>query len=186
MIRTSLVMALALAGAAPAAAQYVSKKAPLTLGQQQSQRAVMLFRDSLVAAQGALAALERDYEKASAALLESRAATIADRCAAAARTLPVARQLLVGAELQGPEQDRGRRDMLAALDRTRPVLGDCEKTYRPMGARGRGEEVRAYGNMRAKPIKKELSRFDQSVYSFARAMGLEVRDLVRAGPAPVG
>jgi hypothetical protein len=186
MIRTSLVMALALAGATPAAAQYVSKKQPLTLGQEQSQRAVILFRDSLVAAQASLAALERDYEKASAAALESRATTIAERCAAAARTLPVARQLLVSAELQGPEQDRARRDMLTALDRTKPTLGTCETTYRPLGAPGHGEEVRSYGNLRAKPIKKELTKFEQSVYSFARGMGLEVRDIVRAGPAPVG
>lgn len=186
MNRTLLLVTLALAGASPLAGQQmVTKQAKLSAGQDQAQRAVMLFRDSVVAAQAALSNLERDYQKASPANLESRAATIARRCSGALRTLPTARHLLATAEATTPEQERGRDDMLKAMDRTKPVLGDCQRAFEPLGQQGKGEEVRGYGNQRAKPIKKGLSQFEGSVPPFSRAMGLDLHTVLRAGKSPV-
>jgi hypothetical protein len=145
----------------------------------------MLLRDSVSAAQGALANLERDYQKASAANLEGRAANITRRCAGALRTLPTARHLLATAELTTPEHERGRDDMLKSMDRTKPVLDDCRRTFEPLSQQGKGEEVRGYGNQRAKPITKGLSQFEGSVPPFSRALGLDLHTVLRAGKSPV-
>jgi len=186
MKHASLLLVLALAGTSSLAAQqFVKKSAALSPGQQQSQDAVMMLRDSVTAAQAALAQLSRDFEQASPQSLESRAARIGERCAAGSRTVPVSRQLLRGAELGTPEMNTGRKMMLETFDRTASALAECEKTFTPLGKPGKGEEVRGYGNHLAEPIRKKLGQFDTAVPPFARALQLDVRTLLRAGPSPV-
>ena len=182
-----LAIALVLAGVAPCAAQQrvMPAKKVLSPAQEQAQKGIMLLRDSVVAAQGALQQLERDYQQAAPRTLESWARRVADRCAAAQRTVPVARALVSAGEFVQREMVKGQKDMLTAIDRTVSPLKDCEATFGPLAAQGKGEEVRAYGNSRAKPLRKEFEKFDRAVQQAAQALDLDIRTLTHAGKAPV-
>lgn len=182
-----LVLALVLAGAAPCAAQQpvLPAKKVLSPAQEQAQKGIMLLRDSLLGAQGALQQLERDYQQAAPRTLESWARRIADRCAGAQRTVPVARALVSAGEFVQREMVKGQKDMVAAIDRTVSPLKDCESTFGPLAAPGKGEEVRAYGNSRATPIRKQLEKYNRAVKDAAHALDLDIRTLTNAGKAPV-
>jgi uncharacterized protein YukE len=183
----SLILALVLAGAAPAAAQQniMPSEKVLSPEQAQAQKGIILLRDSVVVAQGALRQLERDYQQAAPATLESWARQIAERCAGAQRTVPVARALVSAPEFVQREMVKGQQDMIKSIDRTSATLGECETTFAPLSAQGKGEEVRAYGNRRAQPLRKALERYDQAVHQAARALDLDVRAITKAGKAPV-
>lgn len=182
-----LILALALAGAAPGAAQQrpVPSEKVLSPAQEQAQKGIMLLRDSVLGAQSALRQLERDYQQAAPRTLESWARQIADRCAGAQRTVPVARALVSAAEFVQREMVKGQQDMIKAMDRTSVTLGDCETTFAHLAAEGKGEEVRAYGNRRAQPLRKDLERYDQAVHQAVRVLDLDVRTVTKAGKGPV-
>jgi hypothetical protein len=74
---------------------------------------------------------------------------------------------------------------VTAIDRTVSPLKDCETTFMPLSAQGKGEEVRAYGNSRAKSIQKELEKYHQAVLNAARSLDLDIRVLTNAGKGPV-
>ena len=187
MTRPAVLLALVLAGAAPCAAQQMINNGPkqLTPEQAQAQKGIILLRDSVVAAQGALRQLQRDYAKASPITLEAWARQVADRCAAAARTAPVARQLVAGGSFVPAAMAKGQKTMVEAIDQVAPALGDCTSTFKPLAEAGKGEEVRAYGNARAKPLLKRLDKFDQAVHQSVQAMQLDIREVTRAGRAPI-
>jgi hypothetical protein len=182
-----IVTALVLAGVAPCAAQQqvLPAKKVLSPAQEQAQKGIMLLRDSVLGAQSALQQLERDYQQAAPSTLESWARQIADRCGAAQRTVPVSRALVSGAEFTQREMVKGQKDMVAAIDRTSKSLQGCSSTFGPLAERGKGEEVRAYGNSRAKPIRKELEKFGRAVHDAAGTLDLDIRTLTNAGKAPV-
>lgn len=182
-----LILALVLTGAAPGAAQQkvMPSEKVLSPAQEQAQKGIMLLRDSVLGAQSALRQLERDYQQAAPRTLESWARQISERCAGAQRTVPVARALVSAAEFVQREMVKGQQDMIKAIDRTSVTLGECETTFTPLAADGKGEEVRAYGNRRAKPLRKDLERYDQAVHQTARVLDLDVRAITKAGKAPV-
>jgi hypothetical protein len=182
-----LIVALVIAGATPGAAQQraVPMEKKLSPAQEQAQKGIMLLRDSVLGAQSALRQLERDYQQAAPRTLESWARQIAERCAGAQRTVPVARALVSAPEFVQREMVKGQQDMIQAIDRTSRTLGSCETTFAPLAADGKGEEVRAYGNRRAQPLRKDLERYDQAVHQAARALDLDVRTITKAGKAPV-
>jgi uncharacterized protein YukE len=182
----AVLAALVLAGAAPCAAQQAMKSGPKQLSpeQAQAQKGIMLMRDSVLAAQSALRQLQRDYEKAAPRTLEGWAGQAAERCAAAERTSQVARALVAGPSFIPAEMARGQKDMVAAIDKSRTTLGSCQSTFKPLAAAGKGEEVRAYGNYRAKPLLKQLEKFDQAVHNAIHALDLDVREVLKAGKAP--
>lgn len=184
----AVLAALVLAGVAPCAAQQAivrSGAQPLSPEQAQAQKGIMLLRDSVLAAESALRRLQRDYEKAAPRTLEGWAGQVAERCAAAERTAPVARQLVGGASFIPSEMARGQKDMVASIDRTRSALADCHSTFKPLSAAGKGEEVRAYGNRRAEPTLKQLAKFDESVHKAVQALDLDVREVLKAGKGPL-
>jgi uncharacterized protein YukE len=183
----NLILALVLTGAVPGAAQQkvMPSEPVLSPAQEQAQRGIILLRDSVLGAQSALRQLERDYQQAAPRTLESWARQIADRCAGAQRTVPVARALVSAAEFVPREMVKGQQDMIKAIDRTNRTLGECETTFAPLAADGKGEEVRAYGNRRAQPLRKDLERYDQAVHEAARALDLDLRTITKAGKAPV-
>jgi hypothetical protein len=182
-----LILVLTFAAAAPGAAQQspLPSEKVLSPAQEQAQKGIMLLRDSVLGAQSALRQLERDYQQAAPRTLESWARQVADRCAGAQRTVPVARALVSAAEFVQREMVKGQQDMIKAIDRTSVTLGDCETTFAPLAAEGKGEEVRAYGNRRAQPLRKDLERYDQAVHQAARALDLDVRTVTKAGKGPV-
>jgi hypothetical protein len=182
-----VVTALVLAGAAPLAAQQavMPAKKVLSPAQEQAQKGIMLLRDSVLGAQSALQQLERDYQQAAPRTLESWARRIADRCAAAQRTVPVSRALVSAGEFVQREMIQGQKDMVRAIDRTVATLKHCEATFTPLSEPGKGEEVRAYGNSLATPIRKDLEKYNKAVKDAARSLDLDIRTLTNAGKAPV-
>jgi hypothetical protein len=183
----NLILALVLTGAAPGAAQqkFTPNEKVLSPAQEQAQKGITLLRDSVLGAQSALRQLERDFQQAAPRTLESWARQIADQCAGAQRTVPVARALVAAAEFVQSGMVKGQEEMIKAIDRTSVTLGECETTFAPLAVDGKGEEVRAYGNRRAQPLRKGLERYDQAVHQAVRSLDLDVRTITKAGKAPV-
>jgi hypothetical protein len=154
--------------------------------QKQARDAVSTLRDSVAAAGGALAGLGADAQTASLQVLESRAATVVDRCAAAERQRAHSVTQLSEAPLAEPGEIKAQKEMLKQMDKLKKPLDQCLATYQPMSQRGKGQEVRDYGPSRAKPIIAGFQQFDQSLKPFATAMKIQFRPILsNAGPSPL-
>jgi hypothetical protein len=188
-MKTHVVLAaLVLAGAASGAAQQAVVKSgekTLSLEQAQAQKGIMLLRDSLVATGSALRQLQRDYDKVSPRTLEGWARQVADHCAGAERTAPVARALVGGGSFIPSEMARAQKSMVQEIDRTTNALRSCQSTFRPLAEPGKGEEVRGYGNRRAEPILEQFKKYDAAAHRTALALDLDVREVFKAGQAPL-
>lgn len=177
---------LVLLAAAPLSAQAVaSQPSALDPGRQLAQGGIMLMRDSVSVALGAIAQLQRDYRQASAPTLESYARQVNVACAAAERTWPTARRMVADAGLTTVQQQRAQGDMLQSFDRLKPGLAECQRTFGPLGQPGKGEEVRGYGNRRAEPVRGKLEAYNRSILPFIRALKLDAREVIGAGPSPL-
>ncbi|MCU0620716.1 MAG: hypothetical protein MUC69_04345 [Gemmatimonadales bacterium] len=171
---------VALLAAVPLAAQGTR----LDPGREQSQAGIMMMRDSLVPALGAVAQLQRDYQKAQPATLEGYARQVTATCAAAERTWPAARTLVADAALTTVDQQRAQGEMVASFDRLKPALIECQRTFEPLGQPGKGEEVRGYGNRRAEPVRRKLEGFNRSLTPFIRSLKLDARTVLHMPPSP--
>ena len=163
----------------------VYKPEQLTPVQLQARNAVSTLRDSVAAAGGALSRLTADVQTTSPQVLESRASTIVDRCAAAERQRVVSADQLSSAALTEPNEIKARKDMLKQMDKLKKSIDLCASTYQPLAKPGKGQEVRDYGPSRAKPILKGFQEFDQSLKPFASAMHIQFRPLLNAGKSPL-
>ena len=170
---------------AGAALPQVYKPEQLTPVQLQARNAVSTLRDSVAAAGGALSRLGADVPTTSLQVLESRANTIVDRCGAAERQRLVSQKQLSSAALTAEGEIKAQKDMLKQMDKLKKSLDLCTKTYTPLAATGKGQEVRDYGASRAKPILKGLQEFDQSLKPFSKAMNIQFRPLLNAGKSPL-
>jgi hypothetical protein len=170
----------------PAAAlPQVYKPEQLTPVQRQARDAVSNLRDSVSAAGGALARLSADVQTTSLQVLESRASTVVDRCAAAERQRTNSVTQLSTAALTTEGELQARKDMLKEMSKLKKSLDQCHATYQPLAQRGKGQEVRDYGPSRAKPILTGFQTFDQSLKPFAKAMQIQFRPLLNAGKSPL-
>ncbi len=163
----------------------VYKPEQLTPVQLQARNAVSTLRDSVAAAGGALNKLGTDGQMTSPQVLESRASTVVDRCAAAERQRVASAQQLSTAALTEPNEIKARKEMLSQMDKLKKSIDLCTKTYTPLAKQGMGQEVRDYGPSRAKPIIKGFQEFDQSLKPFASAMHIQFRPLLNAGKSPL-
>jgi hypothetical protein len=154
--------------------------------QKQARDAVSTLRDSVAAAGGALASLGADAQTTSLQVLESRAATIVDRCAAAERQRAHSVTQLSAAPLTASGELKAQKDMLREMNKLKKPLDQCHATYQPMSGLGKGQEVRDYGPSRAKPILAGFQQFDKSLKPFATAMKIQFRPMLNdAGPSPL-
>ena len=170
---------------ARAALPQVYKPEQLTPVQLQARNAVSTLRDSVAAAGGALSRLGADVPTTSLQVLESRANTIVDRCGAAERQRLVSQKQLSSAPLTAEGEIKAQKDMLKQMDKLKKSLDLCTKTYSPLAAAGKGQEVRDYGASRAKPILKGMQEFDQSLKPFSKAMNIQFRPMLNAGKSPL-
>ena len=154
--------------------------------QKQARDAVALLRDSVSAAGGALAGLSADAPSTSLQVMESRAATVVDRCEAAERQRTQSVKDLSTAPLTTPGELKAQKDMLKQMDKLKKPLDQCLTTYQPLAQRGKGQEIRDYGPARAKPIIAGFQQFDQSLKAFATAMKIQFRPMITsAGKSPL-
>lgn len=163
----------------------VYKPEQLNPVQLQARDAVASLRDSVAAAGGALARLSADVQTTSLQVLESRANTVVDRCAAAERQRTLSATQLSSAALTSQGELKARKDMLKEMSKLKKPLDQCASTYQPLAQRGKGQEMRDYGPSRAKPILAGFQRFDQSLKPFAKAMQIQFRPLLNAGKSPL-
>lgn len=169
-----------------AALPQVYRSEQLTPVQRQARNAVSSLRDSVAAAGGALSRLGADDQTTSLQVLESRASTIVDRCAAAERQRVSSVTQLSTAPLTTPGEIQAQKDMLKEMDKLRKSLDLCTRTYSPLAQNGKGQEVKDYGPSRAKPIVRGLQDFDQSLKPFAKAMNIQFRPMINnAGKSPL-
>jgi len=154
--------------------------------QKQARDAVSLLRDSVAAAGGALAGLSADAPTTSLQVLESRAATVVDRCNAAERQRTQSVKELSTAQLTETGELKAQKDMLKEMNRLKKPLDQCLTTFQPLSQRGKGQEMRDYGPSRAKPILSGFQQFDQSIKPFATAMKIQFRPIINsAGKSPL-
>ena len=170
----------------PAAAlPQVYKPEQLTPVQRQARDAVSSLRDSVSAAGGALSRISVDVQTTSLQVLESRATTVVDRCAAAERQRTSSISQLSSAALTTEGELKARKDMLKEMNKLKKSLDLCTSTYQPLAHAGKGQEVRDYGPTRAKPILAGFQQFDQSLKPFSKAMAIQFRPLLNAGKSPL-
>lgn len=170
---------------AGAALPQVYKPEQLNPAQKQARDAVSTLRDSVAAAGGALARLGADVQTTSPQVLESRASTVVDRCAAAERQRTQSVTQLSSAALTAEGELKAQKDMLKEMGKLKKSLNLCTSTYQPLAQRGKGQEVRDYGPTRAKPILAGFQQFDQSLKPFSMAMQIQFRPLLNAGKSPL-
>ena len=170
---------------AGAALPQVYKPEQLTPVQLQARNAVSTLRDSVAAAGGALSHLSADVQSTSTQVLESRANTVVDRCAAAERQRVSSEKQLSSAALTSQGELKAQKDMLKEMGKLKKSLDLCTRTYTPLASAGKGQEVRDYGPSRAKPIIKGFQAFDQSLKPFSKAMNIQFRPLLNAGKSPL-
>ncbi len=164
----------------------VYKPEQLSPVQKQARDAVSTLRDSVAAAGGALSGLGADAPTTSLRVLESRAATVVDRCAAAERQRAHSVTQLSTAALTEPGEIKAQKDMLKQMSMLTKPLDQCRSTFQPMAQLGKGQEVRDYGPSRAKPILAAFQHFDQSLKPFATAMQIQFRPIINsAGKGPL-
>lgn len=153
---------------------------------RQARDAVSTLRDSVSAAGGALAKLSADINTTSLQVLESRASTVVDRCAAADRQRAKSAEELATAQLTTPGELKAQKDMVAEMNSLKKTLDSCAATYQPLAKPGKGQEVRDYGNARARPIIAGLQKYEQSLKPFATDMKVQFRPLLNnAGKSPI-
>lgn len=170
---------------AGAALPQVYKPEQLTPVQLQARNAVSTLRDSVAAAGGALSHLSADVQTTSPEVLESRASTIVDRCAAAERQRIASEKQLSTAALTTQGELKAQSDMLKEMGKLKKSLDLCTRTYTPLASHGKGQEVRDYGPSRAQPIITGFQAFDQSLKPFSKAMNIQFRPMLNAGKSPL-
>jgi hypothetical protein len=184
----SIILAAALAtGVVPAARAQgmVVPNTPLTREQQAALDAIRDVRDSVVAASSLLAGLQRDMDRKPAPTLEEQARRITAQCSAAERQRVVSRKALAAQKFPDQGMRNGQKAMLTSMDQLKAPLGKCNTTYAPLGAAGKGEEMRDYGVSRSRPIVAGFSDFERTVVANAKQLKLPVREVLRAGPSPI-
>lgn len=174
-MRLAWLMIAGLICAGPAAAQTVMRpEPPLDSARAGVRTALLAFRDSLTAIDGAAARLQRDFRHASAASLLSRARVMRAACAGAARTLSPTRTAITDLELVERARLQRRGELLRAMDQLKKALTRCEVDFAAMSREGQGETVRGYGNDRAERIQSALRSYDKALQAFTAVMGIRL------------
>lgn len=172
------------ASSALAQSQLVVPNRPLTPVQVASIEAIGSLNDSVSAAAGAIAALQRDLGTKTPDVLVGQARTVQDRCAATELQRVRSIDSLKAQRFTTDSEKTGQRDMLASMKALKKPLDKCAAVFGPLSVAGKGEEVRAYAISRAKPVVKGLNDFNRTVVALSKKMKLPVRNVLRAGPSP--
>jgi hypothetical protein len=162
----------------------VQPAAPLDSARVVLRDALLVLRDSLVTIDGAAARLQRDYQRASAASLLSRARVMRDACTRSISALPPARQTVLEAQVSDSKAIQKRKDLIGAMDHLNGVLEWCRTEFTAMSQPDQAERVRGYANDRAGRVLGALRQYDQSLRNFLAFMGIKVMPL-GAGPPPL-
>ena len=169
----------------PLRAQVVAQpEAPLDSARAALRDALLVLRDSLVTVDASAARLQRDYREASGASLLSRARVMRDACGRSARTIPLTRSVVLQAKLSIGKKEKGRTELVGALDMLKGVLTQCEKDFAAMSQPDQAETVRGYANDRAVRVLGAVRRYEQNMQNFLGLMGIRITP-IGATPPPM-
>ena len=178
------LLAIAAAPALDAQAALVLPEQPLDSNRAAARDAIYVLRDSLQTVIAAIARLERDFRSTSVQSLTSRARELHGSCAAAERNVAPVRKVVGATATASKLQRREQVHLDAALGSLAGVLETCRTEFERLGTRGNGEEVRGYGNRRARPVRAEIMRYESAADGFFRALEIPNRPL-GARPDPL-
>ncbi|HMV31779.1 MAG: hypothetical protein U0104_10410 [Gemmatimonadales bacterium] len=178
-MRTYRLLTLALACAAlpgRLAAQAVLDDPALDSVQIVLRDAVYRLRDSLTLVDAATARIARDLRTTSDPALRSRARAVADRCAAAVKTIPVTRTIIALNPRPASDPRRAREQMDRALLTLEAELKGCVTEFERLSARGQEAELRGYGIGRGEKVRTAVRAFQPAAESyFGAALGVRYR-----------
>jgi hypothetical protein len=161
--------------AGPAVAQTVIRPTPpLDSARAVVRDALLVLRDSLNTVDAAGARLQRDFLQASGPSLLSRARVMHEACAHSGQAVPVARRVVLDAQLSLPTRLQRRKQLVVAMDQLSKALARCELEFAAMSKPGEAETVRGYGNVRAIRVQSAIRKYETSLSSFLGVMGIKV------------
>jgi hypothetical protein len=175
--RTGFFLAISL-WTGPAVAQTVIRPdPPLDSARVVVRDALLVLRDSLNTVDAAAARLQRDFRQASGPSLLSRARVMHQVCTHSGQTVPVARRVVLDAQLSQPIRLQHRKQLVVALDELSKALARCELDFAAMSKPGEAETVRGYGNPRAIRVQSAIRKYETSLSRFLGVMGIKVTPL---------
>lgn len=155
----------------------VTKPKPLDAERAPLREALVVLRDSLTTVDMARGRLRRDFQRASAASLVSRARVMRDACTAAGRTIPRTREVIGANRPSAPARATARTRLLEELGRLSAALGQCEKEFTAYSARDAGEQVRGYGNRDADKVREAIQRYNRVLQRYLAAYDFKIRPM---------
>lgn len=163
-------LALGIVPAAAAQSAMILPDKPLRPADAHVRDAVYQVRDSMAAVTSAAARLRRDFRTTSPAVLTSRARELARACSAALRNVPPTREAVVGRKVDTKLEAAERVRLERALDAVEESLRQCDTDFTALSARGKGEEVRGYGNRRAETVVKRIVDYEEAARGYFSAL----------------
>lgn len=165
-------LALALS-AAPLAGQAVLDDPVLDSVQTEVRDALYRLRDTLTTVDAATSRIARDIRSASDQVLRSRARVVAERCAAAAGTLPPIRELVGASNLPAHDRLKLRPRLVTALSTLEGQLTQCATEFTGLTAPAKAEELRGYGIGKGERLQARIREYQLSVVAyFKEALGI--------------
>ena len=173
--------ALCLMTSSAAAQMVVRPDPPLSAPQARLRDAAAVVRDSITQVDGAMARLERDFDRTSGASLRSRASVLGQACARLGRSLLQLEAAFEETGLPAPDP-RGRRPMFdKALEDVAQAAAQCRGHFTELSAPGREKDLREWAHHYSAKLYGSLRSFETSLQEYLAASGIRLRPVTPKG-----
>jgi hypothetical protein len=180
MIRAATAALVALAAAAPLAAQngrenFVQPDTALDAVHAPQRDAFLVLRDSTSAISGAGARLMSDMgPNASLAWMRARARGIADACARSEGPLAGARTVTSRGDWPLEPQKKAQADLLKAMKTFEKQLGECRKTWTNLAADTSQTSLRETAPYEMKKVSDQVTQFNLVAGKYLRYIDVKL------------
>ena len=173
--------ALCLMTSSAAAQVVVRPDPPLSAPQARLRDAALVVRDSITQVDGALARLERDFDRTSAASLRSRASVLSQACARLGRSIVQLDTAFDETGLPAPDPRRRRPMFEQALKDLTEAASQCRSHFSELSAPDREKDLRDWAHHYSAKLYASLRSFETALQEYLAASGIRLRPAVPKG-----